>query len=103
MSLHRSKMQLAIHSINSSARASTVTGIVSPSAFAVVRLMTSSSLFGCSTGMSAGFAPRKILSTNSAARRVDPGNSFRRRPDRPLQHIPAENPLLADALRAQRC
>src|SRR5262249_3924882 len=34
-----------------------------PSAFAVVRLTTRSNLVGCSTGMSAGFAPRRILST----------------------------------------
>src|SRR5262245_22316398 len=31
------------------------------SAFAVLRLMTSSNLFACSTGISAGFAPRRIL------------------------------------------
>jgi hypothetical protein len=31
---------------------------------AVVRLMMSSNLVGCSTGISAGFAPRRILSTN---------------------------------------
>src|SRR5262249_48683539 len=41
----------------------------SPMAFAVVRLMTKSNLVGCSTGISAGFAPRKILSTKSPARR----------------------------------
>src|SRR5436190_3786897 len=34
-----------------------------PSTLAVVRLMTRSNLVGCSTGMSAGFAPRRILST----------------------------------------
>jgi len=34
-----------------------------PSALAVIRLMTRSNLVGCSTGKSAGFAPRKILST----------------------------------------
>ena len=57
------------YSITSSARASRVGGIVSPSALAVFRLMTSSNLVGCSTGRSAGFAPRRILSTCSAARR----------------------------------
>jgi hypothetical protein len=57
------------HSITSSQRAISDSGIVSPSAFAVLRLTTSSNLVGCSTGMSAGFAPRRILSTNSAARR----------------------------------
>src|SRR5262249_1248698 len=57
------------HSITSSARASSVGAMLIPSAFAVVRLITRSNLVGCSTGMSAGFAPRKILSTNSPARR----------------------------------
>src|SRR5262249_26534155 len=50
------------HSITSSASASSVGGMVRPSALAVLRLMTSSNLVTCSTGMSAGFAPRKILS-----------------------------------------
>src|SRR5215471_5363868 len=59
----------ALHSITSSARASSVGGTSMPSAFAVVRLIARSNLVGCSTGMSAGFAPRKILSTNSPARR----------------------------------
>src|SRR5262245_25165083 len=54
------------YSITSSARASSVGGSVMPSAFAVVRLMTNSNLVGCSTGMSPGFVPRRILSTNSA-------------------------------------
>jgi hypothetical protein len=57
------------HSITSSARASSVGGISRPSALAVIRLMTKSNLVGCSTGRSAGFAPRRILSTYSAARR----------------------------------
>ena len=39
------------------------TGIVSPSAFAVLRLITSSNLVGCSTGRSAGLAPLRIRST----------------------------------------
>jgi hypothetical protein len=56
------------YSITSSARASSVCGTVRPSAFAVVRLITRSNLVGCSTGRSAGFAPRRILSTKSAAR-----------------------------------
>jgi hypothetical protein len=38
-------------------------GIVSLRALAVLRLMTSSSCVGCSTGRSAGFAPFRILST----------------------------------------
>src|SRR5262249_18948906 len=59
----------APHSITSSARASNVAGRSSPSAFAVVRLMVRSNLVGCSTGMSAGLAPRRTLSINSALRR----------------------------------
>ncbi len=51
------------YSITSSASASIVGGISRPSAFAVLRLMTRSNLVGCSTGRSAGLAPRKILST----------------------------------------
>src|SRR5262245_2830926 len=58
-----------LHSITSSARASSVGGMVRPSTLAVVRLMTSSNLDGCSTGISPGFVPRRILSTNSAVRR----------------------------------
>src|SRR5207245_10920445 len=57
------------HSITSSARASTLAGTLRPSALAVVRLMTRSNLVGCATGISAGFAPRKILSTRSPVRR----------------------------------
>src|SRR5262245_1311110 len=53
----------AFHSITSSARAMRVGGTSRPSAFAVVRLMTRSNLVGCSTGISAAFAPRRILST----------------------------------------
>src|SRR5262249_14287759 len=59
----------AAHSITSSARSRNDSGIVRPSAFAVVRLMTRSNLVGCSTGRADGFAPCKILSTKSAARR----------------------------------
>src|SRR5262249_19657084 len=61
------------HSITSSARASSVGGTVRPSTLAVTRLTTRSNLVGCSTGMSAGFAPRRILSTYSAARRKRSG------------------------------
>src|SRR6516225_8816170 len=61
------------HSITSSARSRNGSGIVSPSAFAVVRLMMRSNFVGCSTGMSLGFVPRRILSTNSAARRYRSG------------------------------
>jgi hypothetical protein len=51
------------YSITSSARASSDDGTVSPSALAVIRLTTRSNLVGCSTGRSAGFVPRNILST----------------------------------------
>src|SRR5262249_59934321 len=57
------------HSITSSARASSVGGMASRIAFAVTELTTRSNLVGCSTGISPAFAPRKILSTSSAARR----------------------------------
>jgi hypothetical protein len=43
--------------------ASTVGGILRPSAWAVLMLMTSSNSVGCSTGISAGLAPFRILST----------------------------------------
>src|SRR5262249_61794096 len=63
----------AHHSITSSARASKVAGTSRRRALAVIRLMTRSNLVGCSTGISAAFAPRKILSTKSAARRCKSG------------------------------
>src|SRR5262249_37592934 len=56
-----------LHSITSSVRASSVGGIVNPSALAVLRLMTSSYLVGACTGSSAGFAPLRIRSTYPAA------------------------------------
>jgi hypothetical protein len=45
------------YSITSLARASREGGTVSPSALAVLRLITSSNLVGCSTGSSTGLAP----------------------------------------------
>src|ERR1700745_142608 len=48
------------HSITSSARSRNDSGIVRPSALAVVRLMTRSNLVACSTGISPGFAPARI-------------------------------------------
>src|ERR1700730_120218 len=51
------------YSITSSARARSVGGISSPSAFAALRLITNSSLFGNSTGRSDGLAPLRILTT----------------------------------------
>src|SRR6266496_4056270 len=38
-------------------------GMISPSALAVLRLITSSNFVGCSMGRSAGLAPLRILST----------------------------------------
>src|SRR5262245_44609026 len=49
--------------ITSSARASSVGGIVRPSALAVLRLISSSNFVGSSIGRSAGLAPLRILST----------------------------------------
>ena len=51
------------YSMISSARTNRDWGIVSPRAFAVFKLMTSSNFVGCSTGRSAGLAPFRILST----------------------------------------
>ena len=47
------------YSITSSARATNLSGTTSSSVFAVLRLITSSNLVGCSTGRSAGFSPSK--------------------------------------------
>src|SRR5262249_4987089 len=65
MSAMGQKRTHALHqwSINWSARSSTVGGIVRPSSLAVFRLMISSNLVGCSTGISPGFAPLKIILT----------------------------------------
>src|SRR6266487_2976100 len=61
--LDRTSFAWRTHSITLSARASSDGGTVRPSTLAVVKLMTRSNLVGCSTGMSPGFAPRRILST----------------------------------------
>src|SRR6516165_6524073 len=69
--LEKRDVGIAAHSmfqsITSWARASSDGGISRPSAFAVLRLTTRSNLVGCWTGRSAGFVPRRILSTCSAA------------------------------------
>src|SRR5262249_10455721 len=52
-----------LHSITSSASASSRSGTLRPSAFAVFRLITSSNLVGCWTGRSDALAPLRILST----------------------------------------
>src|SRR5262249_9628396 len=49
-----------LHSITSSASASSLSGIWRPSALAVLRLRTSSNVVGRTTGNSAGFAPLMI-------------------------------------------
>lgn len=51
------------HSTTWSARNRSDGGIVRPSAFAALMLITNSNLVGCSMGKSAGLAPRRILST----------------------------------------
>src|SRR5215813_8899267 len=66
-------LHLRGHSMTSSARSKNDSGIVRPSALAVVRLIAKSHLVGCSTGNSAAFVPRRILSTNSPARRNSAG------------------------------
>src|SRR5262249_52057905 len=53
----------SLHSITSSARSENAGGMLNPSAFAVLRLTTSSNLVGACTGRSAGFAPRRPRST----------------------------------------
>src|SRR6516165_3483343 len=52
----------AAYSITSSACTRSDGGNLRPSAFAVLRLTTSSNLVGCSTGRSVGFWPLMILS-----------------------------------------
>src|SRR5262249_19881816 len=92
------------HSITSSARARSVGGISRPIALAVVRLMIRSNLVGCATGMSAGFAPRRILSMRSPARRhrsgkFGPYDTL----DRPLLRTPECYASSAIAWRAPTC
>src|SRR6478736_8959528 len=66
--LDRTSFAWRTHSITSSARAIRVVGTSRPSALAVLRLMTSSYLVGCSTGKSPGGLPLRIRSTYDAAR-----------------------------------
>src|SRR5215470_16079745 len=56
------------HRITLSARASTVGRIVRPICLAVFRLITNSNLVDCSTGISAGLIPLRILSIIAVAR-----------------------------------
>jgi hypothetical protein len=53
----RGELVPPLHSITSSARPIRGSGIVRPSAFAVLRLMISSTFVACWTGRSAGFSP----------------------------------------------
>jgi hypothetical protein len=62
----------SIHSITSSARASSESGIVKPNDLAVFMLMISSNFVGSSTGRSDGLASFKILSTWIAVRACRP-------------------------------
>src|SRR5262249_9980974 len=58
-----------LHSITSSAMASSLSGIWRPSALAVLILTISSYFVGDCTGKSAGFSPRKMRSTYEPVRR----------------------------------
>src|SRR5215470_8251784 len=63
------------HSITLSARCWKNQGTSMLSALAVLRLITSSNFAGCSTGISPGFPPCKILLTKDALRRNESGSS----------------------------
>src|SRR5215813_3923006 len=56
----RDELAAAAHSITSSASCCNCRGTLRPRAFAVLRLITSSNLVGCSTGRSAGLSPLRI-------------------------------------------
>jgi hypothetical protein len=62
--------RFAENDIDFAATLRSLSGIVRPSALAVLRLITSSNVVGCSIGKSLGFAPSKILSTYEAERRM---------------------------------
>ena len=65
-------------------------GISRPRAFAVVRLTTRSNLVGCSTGRSAGFVPRKILSTDRQRAGIAWPSLIHRTSGLPLRQIPEQ-------------
>src|SRR5437867_4088189 len=65
----RRRHSMPSYSMTWAARSSSDCGMERWSALAVLRLITSSNLAGCSTGRSAGLAPFRILSTKYAARR----------------------------------
>src|SRR5262249_10421659 len=62
----------SVHSITSSAACRKGSGMVRPSAFAVLRLTTSSNLVGRSIGISAGFLPCSTLAIMPPASRNAP-------------------------------
>ncbi len=68
--------------------------MVRPRAWAVLRLMTSSNFVAWSTGRSAGFTPRRMLSTEVAARTIHVGKA------RTVGHEPAD---LHEVPRLVRC
>src|SRR3954470_18651762 len=65
---HRDNLA-AVHSITSSAMASKLGVSVTPSALAVLRLMSNSKVVGCSIGRALGLVPLRMRSTKNAARR----------------------------------
>src|SRR5262245_23701978 len=64
------RSDIARYSITSSARSKIDVGSVTPIAFAAFKLTTNSNWLTCSTGKSAGLAPRRILAVKEAARRI---------------------------------
>src|SRR5262249_29249319 len=66
---HERDERAAVHSITSSARASSIAGRSSPAALALLRLITSSNAVGCTTGRSAGLVPRRIRPAYTPASR----------------------------------
>src|SRR5262245_14752196 len=67
---HAFRLTTHAYLITRSALARTLGGMVKPICCAVLRLMTSSNFVGCSTGISAGLDPLRILSIWMAARRI---------------------------------
>ncbi len=74
--------------ITSSDRARTEGGMVSPSAFAVLKLMSRSNFVGCSMGRSAGFAPGGGSLWRTPTRECRPPCSRSRTPSRRDTHVP---------------
>ena len=101
--LHKLRTLRQTYSITSSARASSVGGMSRPSALAVLRLMTSSNLVGCSTGKSAGFAPRRICRHSRRRAGTGPGSLVHRTSDLPLRRTPENCASSAVARPAPRC